>query len=341
MPEVEDLPDDLQALTRRQAFPLTTRHWAKDVEELIGYLRQVRGLNHTRSAVEADQSPGPSPSTTRPAAMRQRAATTDICEVRHGDTWVKSKDAAAELPPGTVFRDAADSPEMVVMPAGSFLMGSPESEPSRSDDEGPQHKVTIARPFAVGRYAVTFDEWDRCVDAGGSQHQPCDFGWGRGIRPVIDVNWDDAQAYVAWLAEKTGKDYRLLSEAEWEYAARAGTTTAYPWADEPGTGHANLDGSGSEWSGSQTSPVGRFAPNGFGLYDMIGNVLEWTQDCWNESYSGAPADGSPWEKGDCGRRVVRGGSWYISLEIARAAYRNMNGPAIRDINLGFRLARTL
>ena len=167
-------------------------------------------------------------------------------------------------------------------------------------------------------------------------------GWGRGRRPVVNVSWEDAQTYVAWLAKKTGKGYRMLSEAEWEYAARAGTTSAYPWGSEPGQGRANFSGSGSQWSGKQTAPVGSFTSNDFGLYDMIGNAWEWTEDCWNESYTtDAPADRSPWLQGDCGRRVVRGGSWGNRPGDARAAFRLWVEPGLRDNNLGFRLARTL
>ncbi len=177
--------------------------------------------------------------------------------------------------------------------------------------------------------------------AGGCKQKPGDEGWGRGRQPVINVSWEDAQAYVAWLTTKTGKGYRPLSEAEAEYAARAGSTTAYPWGEDPGTNRANFGFSGSQWSDKQTASVGSFAPNAFGLYDMIGNVWEWTQDCWNDSYSAAPVDGSPWLTGDCGRRVVRGGSWLDGPGSARAAFRFRNGPGFRNYNLGFRLARTL
>ena len=249
--------------------------------------------------------------------------------------------AVTSFKAGETFRDCDQCPEMVVIPAGKFTMGSPDSEVGRSKDEGPQHTVTIARPFAVSKYEVTFDEWDACVAAGGCTHKPEDAGWGRGKRPVINVSWDDAQAYVAWLSKKTGKRYRLLSEAEWEYAARGGTTTRYPWGDEPGTNRANFDGSGSQWSGKQTAPVGSFEPNAFGLYDMIGNVWEWVQDCWNDSYQGAPADGSAWESGNCGQRVVRGGSWNNYPEDARVANRSRRGPTVRYNIQGFRLARTL
>ncbi len=231
---------------------------------------------------------------------------------------------------GETFRDCPQCPEMVVIPAGTFMMG-----------EGTQHKVTIARQFAVSKYEITFDEWDACVKAGGCKYQPDDRGWDRGKRPVINVSWNDAVAYVKWLSEKTGKVYRLPSESEWEYAACAGTTTRYPWGDEPGSNRANFLGSGSQWSGTQTAPVGSFDPNKFGLHDMTGNVWEWVQDCWNGSYKGAPADGSAWESGDCGRRVVRGGSWSDWPGGARSAHRIGNRPGIRNNSQGFRLARTL
>jgi formylglycine-generating enzyme required for sulfatase activity len=162
---------------------------------------------------------------------------------------------------GETFRDCGECPEMVVIPAGTFMMGSPDSEVGRLIYEGPQHKVKIARPFAVSKYEITFDQWDACMKEGGCKDMPKDEGWGRGKRPVINVNWDNAQNYAAWLAKKTGKPYRLLSEAEWEYAARGGATTRYPWGDEPGANRANFNGSGSQWSGKQTAPVGSFEPN--------------------------------------------------------------------------------
>ena len=168
---------------------------------------------------------------------------------------------------------------MIVVPAGEFMMGSPVSEKGRSDDEGPQHKVMFAKPFAVSKFAVTFEQWDACVAVGGcGYYSPSDTGWGRATRPVIYVNWDEAQNYVAWLSKMTGQTYRLLSEAEWEYAARAGTQTAYPWGDEIGKGNANCNGCSSQWDNKQTAPVGSFAPNAFGLYEMYGNVWQWLQD---------------------------------------------------------------
>ena len=251
-----------------------------------------------------------------------------------------SAKAVSNFKPGDVFSDCPQCPEMVVIPAGAFTMGSPDGEAGRDRDEGPQHQVALARAFAVGKYEVTFDEWDACVAGGGCPYRPKDEGWGRGRRPVINVSWQDAQSYLSWLSQATGKRYRLLSEAEWEYAARGGTTTRYPWGDAPGTNHANFNGSGSLWS-KRTAPVGSFAANPFGVHDMIGNVWEWVQDCHNGSYRDAPADGRAWEGADCGRRVLRGGSWDDGPKDARAANRDRSRPAGRDNENGFRVARTL
>ena len=249
----------------------------------------------------------------------------------------------AAMRPGKVFRDCPECPEMVVVPAGSFMMGSPSSERSRGNDEGPQHGVTIPEPFAVGKYEVTFAEWDACVAAGGCNgHRPGDRGWGRGQRPVIDVNWGDAKAYVGWLSRKTGERYRLLSEAEWEYAARAGTRTRYHWGHSIGRNQANCDGCGSRWDDEKTAPVGSFPANGFGLHDVHGNVWEWVEDCWHGSYAGAPTDGRAWATGgDCERRVLRGGSWNFIPWFLRSAFRFRLTAGGRLYSFGFRVARTL
>lgn len=233
-------------------------------------------------------------------------------------------------------------PEMVIVPAGTFLMGSEPYEISRAKNEGPRHSVNIAQPFAVGKYEVTFAEWDYCVaDGGCNGYRPDDNGWGRGNQPVINVSWKDAHAYIDWLNRKTGKKYRLLSEAEWEYSARAGTTTVYYWGNDVGLNHANCHGCGSLGGKKKTVPVDRFQPNAFGLYNMLGNVWEWTQDCWNDSYNGAPANGGSWNKGDCSLRVNRGGSWLYGPSEMRAANRNYDPIRDRDSNDGFRVARTL
>ena len=205
-------------------------------------------------------------------------------------------------------------------------------------------RVTSApalRPVALGKYAVTFAEYDACIADGGCAKEPDDKRWGRGRRPVINVSWDDAKAYAAWLSKKTGKIYRLPSEAEREYATRAGTTTDYSWGNEIGRNRANCNGCGSRWDFKQTAPVGSFAPNAFGLYDLHGNVWEWVEDCWHDSYMGAPPDGSAWVTGgECSRRVKRGGSWYYIPWFLRSGYRGGYETEIREDTLGFRVART-
>ena len=256
---------------------------------------------------------------------------------------VTAADAAAQLAaggeeasrrePGTVFHDCPQCPEMVVVPAGSFMMGSPASEKYRYDNEGPRHRVRISEPFAVGKYEVTFAEWDACaLDGGCGGYRPDDGGWGRGKRPVINVSWKDAQSYAEWLSRKTGEGYRLLSESEWEYAARAGTTGPFHTGGTISTDQAN-------YGGSKTVPVGRYGSNDFGLHDMHGNVWEWVEDCWNGSYAGAPADGSAWKSGACVRRVLRGGSWFGGPGNLRSAYRIRAG--FRYDRFGIRVARTL
>ena len=243
---------------------------------------------------------------------------------------------------GAVFRDCPECPEMVVVPAGSFTMGSPASEEGRSNDENFMHPVTIPEPFVVGKYAVMFSEWDACVSAGGCQgYRPDGAGWDCGARPAINVSWNDAKAYVGWLSGKTDKEYRLLSESEWEYAARAGTRTRYSWGNGIGRNQANCDGCGSRWDNEKTAPVGRFAANGFGLHDMHGNVWEWVEDCWNRRYAGAPSDGSAWESGDCSQRVLRGGAWNNSPWNLRAASRTRCDTGNRSSVIGFRVARML
>jgi formylglycine-generating enzyme required for sulfatase activity len=269
------------------------------------------------------------------------------------------------LKPKDVFRECDNCPEMVVVPAGSFMMGSTSSEIAAPTNEfpypslfrpegpqlkleGPQRRVTIARPFAVGRFAVTFDEWDACIaDGDCNGYQPKDEGWGRGKRPVINVNWDDAKTYAAWLSRKTGRTYRLLSEAEREYAARAGTTTAFWWGPSISTSQANYDSNytfagRAEFRG-KTVPVDSFAPNPWGLYNVHGNVLEWVEDCWHDSYRGAPSDGFAWTSAcsDASRRVVRGGAWFYDSRYLRAASRDWDSTGYRSGVLGFRLARTL
>jgi formylglycine-generating enzyme required for sulfatase activity len=220
-------------------------------------------------------------------------------------------------------------------------MGSPETEKGRFDLEGPQHNVIFAAPFAVSRFEVTFEQWDTCVAVGGCV-AVSDNGVRRsGTQPVINVSWHDAQQYAAWFSKMTGRTYRLLSEAEWEYAARAGSKTAYPWGDDIGENNAHCAGCGSQWDGGLPAPVGSFAANVFGLYDMNGNVWEWCEDTWHHDYQGAPQDGSVWQDGETSLRVIRSGSWYSGPQNLRSAHRDGSKPVSRVNDIGFRVARTL
>ena len=268
--------------------------------------------------------------------------------------WRSGDVIAEELRSGGV------GPEMAVISAGWFRMGCLSNDGACVGDEKPDHEVTIGRAFALGVREVTREEFGRFVDAAGhSMGNSCYVrtggNWvtqtGRGWRspgfaqsgsdPVVCVSWKDAKAYAAWLSGETGETYRLPSESEWEYAARAGSTAKYSWGNEIGDNRANCDGCGSRWDKRRTAPAGSFAPNDFGLYDMHGNAWEWVEDCWNASYRGAPSDGGAWRSGDCATRVLRGGSWYSEPRDLRAAYRNGFTTGSRLNSSGFRVARTL
>jgi formylglycine-generating enzyme required for sulfatase activity len=236
--------------------------------------------------------------------------------------------------PGDTFRDCVDCPELVVLPAGSFDMGS------ASEYENPIHRVTFAKPFAIGRHEVTFGEWDKCVDEGGCKYRPDDRGWGRGERPAVNLSWLDAKAFVSWLSQKTGKAYRLPSEAEWEYAARAGTNTSYWWGRDVGSRQANCRECNTG-EPQRTTPVGSFKPNGFGLFDTAGNVAEWMEDCWNDNYRGAPRDGTAWMSGQCRLHVLRGGAFDSQAKFLRSTSRFRYDVDVRYVANGFRVVREL
>jgi formylglycine-generating enzyme required for sulfatase activity len=280
---------------------------------------------------------------------------------------VTALDPALSVKPGSgkSFRDRTaegapcpECPEMVVVPAGTFTMGATPPEidalkkgrPSTSfhlfESQGPQRTVTIARPFAVGKFEATFAEWDACVAAGGCTYRPHDgipgqVGWGRGKQPVINVSWHDiTKEYLPWLSRLTGKSYRLLSEAEWEYAARAGTTTPYWWGTSISTSQANYTAHLKD-NRDRIVPVDSFAPNPWGLFSVHGNVSEWVQDCRNASYVGAPSDGSPWVTGNCEDRITRGGSFVTAAWPLRSASRSWMRFDIRLFTEGFRVARGL
>ncbi len=247
--------------------------------------------------------------------------------------------AAQELPrpaptPSAVLRDCEGCPEMILIPAGRFEMGAGDA----FEFEKPVHPVAIRNAFFLGTREVTFEEWDACVDQGGCSQRPNDRGLGRGKRPVTDIDWNDANAYAAWLSVKTGRKYRLPTESEWEYAARAGAPTAYSWGKDIDRDKANCLGCNAE-PRKQTIEVGRFPPNAFGLYDMAGNAAEWVADCWSESYRGAPADGSALTRAGCRERVLRGGSFNNDPRYLRSAARFKYEADVRFYTNGFRVAR--
>ncbi len=284
-----------------------------------------------------------------PSALMRTIKTAIVCALL---LVVIPIDAVAQnkTEPGTEFRDCETCPLMIEVPSGSYIMGSPTSEEGRQSGESPQHQVTISYPFAVGKFEVTFREWDACVSEGGCSRRPHDEGFGRGSRPVINVSWFDAKEYVNWLSRKTGEQYRLLSESEWEYVARAGTIGPFHFGSTISTDQANYSGEYYyTYSGGhkginreKTVPVGSFPGNAFGLHDVHGNVWEWVEDCWQGSYDDTPSDGSAWISSDrCGGHVLRGGSWRYGPRDLRSAIRGANGSGTRYSDIGFRVARTI
>jgi len=357
LPEAR-LPDDLKPLARRNAIWVRAQTFAPDSSVLVEFLKRH---------LDGGTVPQAGPTAGAPEVLRQSVPGSISIIVGP----LKDK-LSKQVVPGSGktewFKDLPEGPEMVVIPAGEFLMGSPTDEIGRWDDgrEGPQHGVRLAKPFAVGRFAVTVGEFTAFVEATG--HQMPDKMWtfenddwkereNRSFRnpgfaqsarnPVVGVNWEDAKAYAIWLSQKTGHSYRLLSEAEWEYAARAGSTSPFWWGDPITPAQANYDGNHVYGSGKKgeyrkrTVSVDSFEPNLWGLYQVHGNVWEWCEDCWNSSYRGAPDDGSPWTKGDMSSRVLRGGSWGSIPQNLRSADRYNFQPDLRNYIVGFRVARTL
>jgi formylglycine-generating enzyme required for sulfatase activity len=244
---------------------------------------------------------------------------------------------AQQHKPGDAFKDCLGCPDLVVVPAGSFIMGSD----GRHKYEKPPHKVTIAKPFAIGKFETTFDEWEVCLLAGGCTHNPNDHKWGRDRRPVINVTVTNVKNYLRWISKKTDQKYRLPSEAEWEYAAQAGTTTEYWWGNEMGKDNANCRHCLTAGIPHETFPAGTYKANPFGLFDTSGNVWEWTLDCWNKSHVGAPSDGSPRLTGNCVKPVIKGGSWYYIPKNQRPAWRAKNDHRAKSYGIGFRVLREL
>lgn len=243
-----------------------------------------------------------------------------------GDTQVDASESAS-----SAFTDCDTCPDMIPLPAGSFQMGSPESEPGRTGNESPRHEVSVPA-FAISQTEITFDQWDACVDDGGcGNYSPADRGYGRGNQPVIGVSWKDAQNFARWLSQKTGRLYRLPTEAEWEYAARGGTETAYWWGE-------NFDP--TKAPSSAPVAVDTLAENPFGLKGMLGNAREWVEDCYINNYTTAPTNGQAQTNGDCGRRILRGGAWGRDPDDHRAANRARIDSNVRDKVFGFRVVTT-
>jgi formylglycine-generating enzyme required for sulfatase activity len=259
--------------------------------------------------------------------------------------WPREQVSSASDGPGDfeLFWDCDNCPDMVALPSGTYLIGSPITEFGREPDEGPQRRVTVQR-FAIGRFAITFDQWDACVRGGGctSNPTPSDEGWGRGTRPVINVTWHDAQEYVRWLSEHSGQAYRLPSEAEWEFAARAGTTGRFSWGDVDPVCDAQATSGANFWGcRNRTEPVGAYRANPAGLHEVHGNVWQWVQDCYSDSYAALPSDGTAYELPDCTHRVDRGGGLSSTREHIRSAMRGSYAADRRNDHLGFRIARSL
>jgi formylglycine-generating enzyme required for sulfatase activity len=293
------------------------------------------------------------------AAAADRDAIKDLIAAVDAETTETGNSAASVSPEQTTgqavvgdafkfstFKDCPQCPEMASLPAGSFQMGAAPGETAQSTSESPQQQVTLGKGFALGTREVTYAQWDACVADGGCATAPPNHGWGRGQRPVVSVSHDDALAYVTWLSKQAGQPYRLPSEAEWEYAARAGSQTAFATGAGISTAQSNYNGQfpyrgAKEIFRARTVETASFPANAFGLFDMHGNAWEWTDDCWNVSHAGAPADGTPVSGGDCSKRVLKGGAWNTGAWRLRSAHRIGKAKTAREFDNGFRVARDL
>ncbi len=245
--------------------------------------------------------------------------------------------AAAQPAPVPGFKDCPECPEMVAIPPGTFTLGDAAGVAS----EQPVRAVLIRKKLAFSRTEITWDQWLACVEGGGCTRLPDDHKWGKGNRPIINITWEDATAFAAWLAKRTGKPYRLPSEAEWEYAGKAGTATRFWWGGEAGKMMANCRFCGSPFDGKESAPVASFPANPWGLHDMNGNIWEWVGDCWNPNHAGASAGGGVREDGNCDRRVVKSGSWYYIARLMGAASRDSFPRDQFSYNIGIRVIREM
>ena len=357
--------EPLRAELERQRVEAIQEHWkafevrleAEDLSEAASILAEVRALNPEDQGLEAGEQ--------RLEAAKKQQVIKEYWVVFEAALGMRDMNKAAstliqisELYPDLAGLSAGEQRlermrqeseeraresvgEMVSIPGGTFSMGDLSGD--GNDNERPVHNITVPS-FRIGKYEVTFAQWYVCVaDGGCGGYTPDDEGWGRGDRPVINVSWDDAQGFIDWLNNRTGGNFRLPTEAEWEYAARAGSTKKYSWGNSIGSNRANCVEDefghvcGERWK--YTSPAGSFSANAWGLHDFHGNVFEWVQDCYTNSYVGAPADGSAWTSGNCSWRVIRGGSWVGYASSLRSAYRVSESRSVRDDSTGFRLAQ--
>lgn len=312
---------------------------SKDIAELDAYLSaypdgrfarlaeiRIRTLNRRG---RTDPAPLPPEPDSKPDQSPVKEA--------NNEGHAEAAESGSAEPAGSIthsaFRDCEDCPLMIAVPAGHFTMGSDRHRPN----ERPEHQVTIDSPFAIGVYEVTMREWDACLREGGCRFSPK--ANDDQDLPVSNLSWDDTQQYTAWLSKKTGQAYRLPTEAEWEYAARGGTDSDFWWGHAAGKENANCKDCGTEWDGQGPAPVGSFKPNPFGLYDVHGNLWEWTMDCANRSYKDAPTNGEVWLRGDCLGRMLRGGSWNLGSDYLRVSRRNSYDRDVRYYLHGFRVQR--
>jgi formylglycine-generating enzyme required for sulfatase activity len=356
---------DITDLARKRAAELKEAHVARDQDESDWKIAEGKGKSEGKSETESILSYlRERPTGSHAQAARARLASLGLVEVHMGSKGgegapgdetgdSKEQDRSGWFTGGEAqsFRDCSKCPEMVIAPAGEFKMGSPDNEEGRGQSEGPRHDVRIRKPFAIAKFEVTFDDWDACVAGGGCRnYKPVGGDSERGQRPVSNISWEDAQAYVQWLRRRTGKAYRLPTEAEWEYAARAGTETPYWWGSHVTPGQVNYAGERGDRGERGGGPAARpakadaYEPNRWGLHQVAGNVWEWVEDCWHENYRGAPSDDGAWGEeggGDCSQRALRGGSWMSGAGGVRSAHRGRVSYSMRDLIYGLRVARDL